>query len=101
MEPFFNLTKEEFFSKIGAPNTILLDVRNHEEFQLGHIENATIVPYENHDFIALMSDFNPTANYLVYCRSGNRGVKACLMLRSMGFSGEIYHLDYGYEGINS
>ena len=101
MEPFFNLSKQEFFSKIETPNAILLDVRNADEFQEGHLENAILIPFENPDFISLMSDFDSSANYLVYCRSGNRGVKACMMMRSMGFVGEIFHLDKGYEGLNS
>ncbi len=99
MEPFFNLSRQEFFSKIETPNAILLDVRNADEFQDGHLENAILIPFENPDFISLMSDFDSSASYLVYCRSGNRGVKACLMMRSMGFIGEIFHLDKGYEGL--
>jgi rhodanese-related sulfurtransferase len=99
MKPFFNLSKQDFFSKIESPNSILLDVRNAEEYQEGHLEKALLVPFENHDFISLMSDFDSSANYLVYCRSGNRGVKACLMMRSMGFTGEIFHLENGYEGL--
>jgi len=99
MEPFLNLSKQDFFSKIESPNSVLLDVRNAEEFQEGHLENALLVPFENPDFISMMSDFDSSANYLVYCRSGNRGVKACLMMRSMGFTGEISHLNNGYEGL--
>jgi rhodanese-related sulfurtransferase len=101
MEPFFNVTKTEFISKSGKENTILLDVRNADEFQEGHLEGAHLVPFESPDFISMMSDYDSKANYLVYCRSGNRGAKACLMMRSMGFSGEIYHLDKGYEGLKS
>ena len=101
MEPFFNLSKHEFITKKEQPDFILLDVRNPDEFQEGHLENAILVPFENPDFISMMSDFDSSANYLVYCRSGNRGAKACLMMRSMGFHGEIFHLDQGYEGLKS
>lgn len=101
MKPFFNLSKQDFLAKISEPQTILLDVRNEDEFQQGHLENALLVPFENPDFISMMSDFDASANYLVYCRSGNRGAKACLMMRSMGFHGELFHLENGYDGLNS
>jgi len=102
MEPFINLSKEDFISALQTnPKNVIVDVRNPDEFQLGHFDSAVLVPFDHPDFIAKMSDFDPNGEYFVYCKSGARGSKACLMLRSMGFQGKIYHLDGGFESLKS
>jgi rhodanese-related sulfurtransferase len=102
MEPFFNLPKEKFLEGLEQNNSYtLIDVRNPEEYEHGHLPNALLIPFDNHDFIANMADHDHQGRYFIYCKSGARGSKACLMLRSMGFVGEIFHLHGGYESLNS
>jgi rhodanese-related sulfurtransferase len=102
MEPFFNLPKEKFLEGLEKykPNMVI-DVRNPDEFDQGHLPNAELIPFDNPDFIANMADHDHHGRYFIYCKSGARGSKACLMLRSMGFDGEIFHLQGGYESLNS
>jgi len=67
-------------------NAIVLDVRNPEEFQSGHIPGAILLP---HNLIReqaryLLPDYNQTI--LIYCRSGNRSNMAALVLTELGYT---------------
>lgn len=101
MNPFENISADQFEELLGNAQSILLDVRNPDEFEAGKIDSAILMPFESPDFIAEMSELNPEENYLIYCKSGARGSKACLMLRTMGFTGQLYNLQGGYESWNS
>jgi rhodanese-related sulfurtransferase len=63
---------------------VLLDVRDPEEFELCRIDGSILTPLselEDH-----LPDFDPTKDYVVYCKLGGRGEKACLMMKEKGFS---------------
>jgi rhodanese-related sulfurtransferase len=101
MNPFENISADQFETMLNNEQSILLDVRNPDEFEVSKIGSAHLIPFESPDFIAEMSEFDPTENYLIYCKSGARGSKACLMLRTMGFTGKLYNLQGGIESWNS
>lgn len=64
---------------------VLLDVRTHEEFLEGHINNAINVPLDeiNKDVIDILKDKSQVV--LIYCRSGNRSKVASAKLLEMGY----------------
>ena len=67
-------------------NAVLLDVRQADEFNAGHIDGAVLVP---HDTIAekigaVVLDKN-TPVY-VYCRSGRRSAIAVEAMRKLGYT---------------
>ena len=67
-------------------NAVLLDVRQADEFNAGHIKGAVLVP---HDTIAekigaVVPDKN-TPVY-VYCRSGRRSAIAVEAMRKLGYT---------------
>ena len=67
-------------------NAVLLDVRRIEEFNVGHIDGAVLVP---HDTIAekvgaVVPDKN-TPVY-VYCRSGRRSAIAVEAMKKLGYT---------------
>ena len=67
-------------------NAVLLDVRQADEFNAGHIEGAVLVP---HDTIAekigaVVLDKN-TPVY-VYCRSGRRSAIAVEAMKKLGYT---------------
>jgi rhodanese-related sulfurtransferase len=66
-------------------NTVLLDVRTPGEFAGGHLEGALNIDVQSPDFAARVGELDPNANYLVYCRSGNRSGQAINQMRSLGF----------------
>ena len=67
-------------------NAVLLDVRQADEFNVGHIDGAVLVP---HDTIAekvgaVVPDKN-TPVY-IYCRSGRRSAIAVEVMRKLGYT---------------
>ena len=67
-------------------NYVILDVRTEEEFFLGHIPGAGLIPdYEIEDRAeAELTDKEQLI--LVYCRSGNRSKDASAALAEMGYT---------------
>lgn len=70
---------------------ILLDVRTKEEFDQGHIPNATLFPL-------LILESQITTHYpdkkqifIIYCRSGVRSAEAVQIMLGLGYS-NIYDL---------
>ena len=65
--------------------TILLDVRTIEEYNQGHIPNAQLIDIQNPQFfLDELELLNPSKTYLVYCRSGARSSKACILMKNKG-----------------
>ena len=74
--------KEQFESD---KNGFLLDVRTPEEYEAGHIPEATLINInEPESFIEAVKGLDNTKNYYVYCRSGARSAKACQVMNQMG-----------------
>ena len=65
---------------------IILDVRTHEEYAVGHIPNAICIPNEtiDKDVINELPDKNQLI--LIYCRSGNRSKQATEKLKKLGYT---------------
>ena len=65
---------------------LLVDVRSRDEFDLGHLEGAVLIP---HDQIAAraseLGDDKGRA-IVLYCRSGNRSSQAKLALEKLGYT---------------
>lgn len=78
-----------------APQDVfVLDVRTPEEFQQGHLANATMVDFYSADFEAQLAELDRDQPYLLYCRSGNRSSQARALMESLGFS-DVADLDGG------
>lgn len=77
-------TNSEPTVEVG-PETILLDVRTPEEFAGGHLEGAELLDFNSGQFAAQLPSLDPNAEYLVYCRSGNRAGQAIALMQQNGF----------------
>jgi rhodanese-related sulfurtransferase len=71
--------------EVGA-ETILLDVRTAEEYADGHLEGAELLDFNAGDVAAAIPQLDADAEYLVYCRSGNRSGQAIALLEEAGFT---------------
>ncbi len=84
---YVQITQEEA-KKIMDTQTgyVILDVRTDEEFAIGHIPGAILIPdYEIGERAeSELTDKNQLI--LVYCRSGNRSKNAAKELASMGYT---------------
>ena len=77
---------------------MIVDVREQDEFDQAHLENAILVPLSTVS-AEKINELNPTnKTILIHCRSGKRSKVAANVLLSQGYSGEILELD---EGINA
>ena len=64
----------------------VIDVRTPAEFTSGHLEGALNIDVQSPDFAAQVSQLDPTKDYFVYCRSGNRSGQAISQMSNMGFT---------------
>lgn len=76
---------------------ILLDVRTPEEFQIGHIPGARLMPIG--ELEARHEELDKTKKIITYCRSGPRSMAASLILCGLGFP-RLYHLEGGLKAWN-
>ena len=77
-------------------NAFLLDVRTLDEFEKGHIPNASLMDIrESQAFVEGIQSLDISKNYYVYCRSGGRSALACKLMNQMGIV-NTYNLLGGY-----
>jgi len=79
---------------INHKDALVLDVRQPEEFEAGHLLNAKLIPLGK--LKERMGELEKYKNQpiVVVCRSGNRSGTACFLLRKQGFS-QTYNLAGG------
>ncbi|MBK8188634.1 MAG: rhodanese-like domain-containing protein [Cellvibrio sp.] len=74
-----------------------IDVRTTDEFNAGHLQAASHIPYE--EIAARISEVTQDKNDVIrlYCRSGRRSGVAMETLQSMGFKNAVN--EGGYEDL--
>lgn len=82
-------------------NIVILDVRTEQEYSLGHIKDAIVIPVETIQE-AKKQLLDKEQVILVYCRSGHRSKAAAMALAEMGYL-NIYEfggiMDWQYETV--
>jgi len=92
-----NLDQQHFEELVkAAPDAVILDVRTQSEFEAEHLPGAIHMDYFGPDLIEQMDALDKTKPYLIYCRSGRRSVRVCVLMRNSGFK-EVYNLDGGIK----
>lgn len=80
------------------PDTIVVDMRNHYEYEVGHFERAIEVPSdtfrEQLPMAVDMLEENKDRNIIMYCTGGIRCEKASAYLLHKGFK-NVFHLEGG------
>jgi UPF0176 protein len=88
----------EFNTLTEDPNTIVVDMRNHYEYEVGHFENAIEIASdtfrEQLPMAAEMLKENKDKNIIMYCTGGIRCEKASAFMLHQGFK-NVYHLEGG------
>lgn len=92
-----NLDVAAFRQRMKKPGVVLIDVRTRAEYANFHLTGALHLDYFAPEFIDRMETLDPTATYLVYCRSGRRSIRACTLMRNGGFT-DVYNLA---DGLNA
>ena len=91
------ISQEEAKRMMDARDVLILDVREQEEFDAGHIPGAVLLPVGtvSEDTAAAVIPEKDSV-VLVYCRSGNRSKTASAALAELGYTGI-----YEFGGINT
>ena len=67
----------------------VIDVRTPEEFATGHLDGALNFDIQGAEFDSQLSTLDKAANYVIYCRSGNRAGQAISYMQENGFTGTL------------
>nr|WP_193581120.1 rhodanese-like domain-containing protein [Paenibacillus aceris] len=65
-------------------NVTILDVREQDEWESGHIPGAKHIPLGQ--IARVLNEIAPKQETIIVCRSGNRSGVACDYLSSMGYN---------------
>ncbi len=93
---YYNISQEVAKEMMDSEEVIILDVREEDEYEAGHIENSILIPVGilEGKVESLIPD--KTTKILVYCRSGNRSKVASGILVGLGYT-EVYE----FGGVNT
>lgn len=79
-------------------NTIVVDMRNHYEYEVGHFEHAIEIPSDTfREQLPMAADMladNKDKNIIMYCTGGIRCEKASAYMLHRGFK-NVFHLEGG------
>ena len=64
---------------------VIIDVRTPSEYQEAHLKGAKNIDLQSDAFKSQIEKLDPTAEYLLYCRSGARSTKAVNLMTKNGF----------------
>lgn len=104
-DPDFSIQKrgdyvnaKEFNELTESPETIVVDMRNYYEYEVGHFENALEVPSDTYReqlpmAVEMLAD-KKDKNIIMYCTGGIRCEKASAYLLHKGFT-RVFHLEGG------
>lgn len=89
---------EEFNKLTSDPHTVVIDMRNHYEFEVGHFKDAVEVPSDTFrqqlPMAVDMMSADKDRNIIMYCTGGIRCEKASAFMLHNGFS-NVFHLEGG------
>ena len=91
------ISQEEAKEMMDTQEVIILDVREQDEYDSGHISGAVLLPVGTIDETTAAQVIpEKDSTVLVYCRSGNRSKTASSALADLGYT-NIYE----FGGINT
>ena len=89
---------DQFNQLTNDPDTVVIDMRNHYEYEVGHFENAIEVPSdtfrEQLPMAVDMMKADKDKNIIMYCTGGIRCEKASAYMLHKGFK-NVFHLEGG------
>ena len=88
----------QMYALLSSPETIVIDMRNHYEYEVGHFTNAIEIPSdtfrEQLPMAADMMKEQKDKNIIMYCTGGIRCEKASAYMLHHGFK-NVFHLEGG------
>jgi rhodanese-related sulfurtransferase len=87
--PFMSLAELQARLDSGANELVVLDVRERDAFEAGHIPGARLLPRGQLELRVNQELTDPTRRILTYCELGQVSTLATATLRDMGFRGAV------------
>ena len=87
---------KEQVNKLLDKQVIVIDIRTEKEFKGGNIKTSFNLDFQKREFIDNLESLDKEKEYLIYCASGNRSLKASHVMKSLGFKA-IYNYKKGYK----
>jgi glyoxylase-like metal-dependent hydrolase (beta-lactamase superfamily II)/rhodanese-related sulfurtransferase len=87
--PFMSLVELSACLKSRGSDLIVLDVRERDAFEEGHVPGARLLPRGQLELRVNQELTDPTKRILVYCEFGRISTLATATLRQMGFRGAV------------
>jgi UPF0176 protein len=92
------VTAVQMNTLMADPGTVVIDMRNHYEYEVGHFENAVEIPSdtfrEQLPMAVEMMKEKKEKNIIMYCTGGIRCEKASAYMLHKGFK-NVFHLEGG------
>ena len=92
------LNAEDWNKQLSDPNTVVVDMRNHYESEVGHFEGAVCPDVDTfREELQVVEDIlqnDKDKKVLMYCTGGIRCEKASAYMKHKGFE-NVYHLEGG------
>tara|TARA_B100001063_G_scaffold137843_1_gene128807 strand:- start:386 stop:1288 length:903 start_codon:yes stop_codon:yes gene_type:complete len=94
-----HVNASEFNALIESPNTLLVDMRNHYESEIGHFDGAILPDVDSfRESLPIIekkfAKHKKSKNIVMYCTGGIRCEKASAFLKHKGYE-KVYQLDGG------
>ena len=90
------ISAEEFVNETGVLKRDIFDVRNEDEFKVGHFPSARSAPLKNID--KYISELREDSTFYIYCKSGYRSVIASSIINKAN-NFELINIEGGYDMI--
>lgn len=82
----------------STDNAMLIDVRTSAEFESGHLEGAVNLNYLSDDLADQLEKLDISKEYFIYCRTGRRSLRICIILKNLGCK-YVYNLEDGIANV--
>lgn len=92
---FKRINEQQAKEKLNITGATLLDVRDADSYNAGHLENAIHLTNENVQNV--IANTNKDTPVLIMCYHGNSSQNVAAYFAQQGFS-DVYSIDGGYEG---
>jgi rhodanese-related sulfurtransferase len=95
-EPFYRISVAEAKDMLGDDDTVVIDVRNPDEYQSGHVPGASLIPVNS---VFQRREELPADKKIIFvCAVGQRSALAAEMAAAAGLPAErLYNLEGGTE----
>ena len=96
--PGIYLKAKEYNELVEKEDVVVVDMRNHYEYEVGHFQNAIEIPSDTfREQLPMAVDMlkeNKDKHIVMYCTGGIRCEKASAYMKHQGFK-NVYHVEGG------